>query len=40
MLWEVFLLFLLMMFGSFVILATVGFLMWVLYFIQNGVDDD
>jgi len=29
MLWEVFLLFLLMMFGSFVILATVGFLMFI-----------
>jgi len=38
--WDVAVTFMLMMFGAFVIVAFGAILIWSLYFIQKGVDDE
>ena len=38
--WDVTVTFILMMFGAFVVVAFGAILIWVLYILQNGVDDE
>jgi hypothetical protein len=38
--WDVAVTFMLMMFGMFTVIAFGAILIWALYFIQNGVDDE
>jgi hypothetical protein len=38
--WDVLVTFMLMMFGAFTVIAFGAILIWTLYLIQNGVDDE
>jgi hypothetical protein len=40
MLWDVAVTFMLMLFGAFTVIAFGAILIWALYFIQKGVDDE